>query len=114
MGGHIAGMYAVEHPENLLSVVLGCPHGILFKKQQEMIDEAIRTQEFSLLPQTKKAVAEMFATLSYKKMELPDIILSGILQLRLERNEFYRKRTYVFVFIDVGNLSLPKRKCFSK
>lgn len=92
MGGHIAGMYAVQYPEHLCSVVLACPHGIRFKHQQEIIDEAIRRQEFSLLPQTKEKVRDMFKSLSHKKVEIPDIILSGILQLRLEKNSFYQKR----------------------
>lgn len=92
MGAHIAGMYAVEYPDHVTSVTMACPHGIRYKGQQEMIDEALRTQEFSLLPQDMDSLKAMFKLLAYNQVKIPEIILSGILQLRLEQNVFYKKR----------------------
>lgn len=34
MGGHIAGMYSITHPDDLRSVILMCPHGIKNKHEE--------------------------------------------------------------------------------
>ena len=91
MGGHIAGIYASLHPENLLSLCMVCPHGIEHKSHDKMIEEGKANGKFVLLPQTTAELREMFNRLTHKKIEFPDIILSGILQLRLEKNVYYRQ-----------------------
>lgn len=92
MGGHIVGMYAVHYPDDLLSLCMVCPHGINHESHDRMIEEGKAKDKFVLLPQNKEELREMFDRLTHKKIEFPDIIFSGILQLRLEKNDYYRQR----------------------
>ena len=96
MGGHISGVYAAQHPQYLHSLCLVCPHGIDHERQNKMIEEAKETQKFKLLPQNKEELKEMFQWLTYKQIHIPDIFLTGILHLRLEKNDFYKqgKKSY--------------------
>lgn len=94
MGGHVAGLYATEYPEHLKSLILVCPHGIYFEKQQQMIDEAINNQNFVLLPQTLDEIKHMFDMVMHRRPKIRDIFMCGILQIRLEKDLFYRKRKY--------------------
>ena len=95
MGGHIVGMYAALHPDNLLSLCMVCPHGIDHESHDRMIEEGKAKEKFVLLPQNKEELREMFDRLTHKKIEFPDIIFSGILQLRLEKNVYYRQRKII-------------------
>lgn len=91
LGGHIVGVYAARHPQYIHSLCMVCPHGIDHYLQNEIIKEAKRTQKFKLLPQTIEELKEMFEWLTYKQVNIPDIFLTGILHIRLEKNEFYRQ-----------------------
>lgn len=91
MGGHIVGIYSSLHPEHVLSVSMVCPHGIDHESHDKMIEEGKAEEKFVLLPQTKEDIREMFNRLTHKQIQFPDIILSGILQLRLEKNDYYRE-----------------------
>lgn len=95
MGGEIVGLYAAEYPEQLLSLTMVCPLGISFGKQQAMIDDALETDTFILLPQTKDELKVMFDRVLCKPPKIPGIFLSGILQLRLERHDYYKKRKFL-------------------
>jgi len=94
MGGHIAGVYAAQYPHNLHSVCLVCPHGIDHEHQNKLIREAKETQKSKLLPQTLNELRDMFEWLTYKDVKIPELFLYGILQMRLEKNDFFRMRMF--------------------
>lgn len=58
-----------------------------------------RTGECILLPANLKGVREMFDFLLAKKFPFPDFVLNGILQMRLENDEFNKKRKYKTISI---------------
>lgn len=91
MGGHIAGVYSSLHPCDVTSATLMCPHGIKFDRMEKMKAEYEKTGHCILLPNDLKGVREMFQLLICKKFPFPDFVLKGILQMRLERDDFNRK-----------------------
>jgi len=91
MGGHIAGVYSALHPDDVTSTTLMCPHGIKFEQMEKMKAEYENTGHCILLPSNLKAVRKMFEFLLYKKFPFPDFVLNGILQMRLENDEFNKK-----------------------
>ena len=91
MGGHIAGVYATLYPQHLLSLCMVCPHGINHEHHEKMASQAVKEQKSILLPQTKEELRDMFKWLTHKQVQFPDIILDGILQTRLEKNDYYKK-----------------------
>ena len=91
LGGHIAGMYSVTYPENLLSLTMVCPQGISYEAETKMKEEAERTQTTILLPQTEDEYLELIRMTSHKEVNIPNILVSGLLQVRKQRNDFYEK-----------------------
>jgi len=104
MGGHIAGVYATLYPEKLLSLCMVCPHGINHEHHEKMAAQAVQEQKSMLLPQTKEELRAMFTWLTHKQVNFPDIILSGILQIRLEKNDYYKKLGEVLIQDDNKNV----------
>ena len=89
MGGHVAGIYSALHPQNVESTILMCPHGIKTGSNiEKMKAEYEKTGRCILLPQDIKGVAEMFDHVLCKKFPFPNFVLNGILQMRLERDDF--------------------------
>ena len=98
MGGNIAGVYTALHPEDVVKTTLMCPQGIKFKQMDTMKAEYERTGECILLPANLKGVRDMFEFLLAKKFPFPDFVLNGILQMRLENDEFNKKCKFINTF----------------
>jgi len=95
MGGNVAGVYAAQYPDSLNSVCLVCPHGINHEHQNKVMKEAKETGKFKSLPQTIDELRFMYRWSANKQVEVPhDLVLNGILQLRLEKNDFFRMRMF--------------------
>ncbi|XP_057312779.1 monoacylglycerol lipase ABHD6-like [Hydractinia symbiolongicarpus] len=91
LGGHLSGVYASQYPEDLISLSLYCPSGVSFEKGMQMKEEAELTGTFILLPQNEEEIRQMFDFITHKKLKIPDVFISATLQIRLQRNDFYRK-----------------------
>ena len=85
MGGNIVGLYAAQYPDKIASLILACPFGIPFENNHQL-DELAKWKI-----ETKEDIRNMMDMVTYKKLHIPDYFLSGILQLRLEKNEFFNK-----------------------
>uniref|UniRef100_A0A069DNH7 acylglycerol lipase n=1 Tax=Clytia hemisphaerica TaxID=252671 RepID=A0A069DNH7_9CNID len=91
MGGHIAGVYSATHPSSIEKTTLMCPHGIKFDQMEKMKAEYERTGHCILLPDSLQTVREMFECVLHKKFPFPDFVLNGILQMRLQNDDFNKK-----------------------
>lgn len=91
LGGGIAGMYAVHHPDDLISVTMMCPAGISYKSLETTIKEAKRSNKHVLMPKTTDEFRELVCKTSHKQYEMPSWIISGLLQLRLEKEKFFEE-----------------------
>ncbi|XP_057312781.1 monoacylglycerol lipase ABHD6-like [Hydractinia symbiolongicarpus] len=104
LGGHFSGVYASQYPEDLISLSFYCPSGVSFEKETQMKDEAERTGSFILLPQNMEEIHQMFDFITYQKVNIPNIYMSGLLQMRLEQNHFLRR--LLETMIKPGNFHL--------
>lgn len=91
MGGHIVGLYASLHPEDILSLSLWCPAGIKTEARTQLQIEWEDNKRILLMPTTKDEVAEMFQSLFHKKIQLPFFFLNGVLHSRQEAGWFYHE-----------------------
>lgn len=98
MGGCVAAMYANQFPSDLRSVHLFCPFGVYFEQFEIRAKAYKETGQSFLIPQNMKELEEMIDLMSYKKVPVPGIIKTGILQDRLDRDAFFRKRN-VYLFL---------------
>lgn len=96
MGGCIAGMYACQNPDDLLSVNFFAPYGVSHPMIEQILDTFMSRGTSILLPQTMKDMKVGLKTVSYKEIPLPDILKRGWLHSRLEKDGFYRKREFIF------------------
>ena len=91
MGGHIAGMYSITHPDDLRSVILMCPHGIKNKHEEAVFEKWMEKGECVLLPDTRDTFCEMLKVLCNKDIRLPELIILGVLQMRREKFEIFKQ-----------------------
>lgn len=113
MGGNVAGVYAARYPQDLCSVTLVSPAGLIFprdsgfvsrlreieqKRQKEMEQSGLREMEHSrspesvaLIPSTLEELDDMLRLCCYKPLHLPKQIMKGLLQNRLPHNDFYKQ-----------------------
>ena len=94
MGGHIAGMYAISHPDDVKSAILFCPHGIKNKLEETFAEQALRQNEFVLLPDTVNGFREMMKVICNRDLKLPEVIIQGALQIRKEKFEIFKRGIY--------------------
>ncbi|KAM4650914.1 monoacylglycerol lipase ABHD6 [Discoglossus pictus] len=97
MGGHVAGVYAAQHPSDVCSLTLICPAGLKypqdskFLKQLKTLKETGNDQKISLIPSTAGEMADMLRLCSYVRFKIPQQVLQGLVDVRIPHNEFYRK-----------------------
>lgn len=91
IGGHIAGMYSIIHPDDLSSVILMCPHEIKNKHEEAVFEKWLKKGEFVLLPDTGDTFCEMLKVLCNKDIRLPELIILEILQMCREKFEIFKQ-----------------------
>eukprot|EP00111_Clytia_hemisphaerica_P003752 TCONS_00010778-protein len=91
MGGHIVGYFAAMYPNSIACVTMVCPHGIYFNELKEPKEVFLRTGKHYLLPEDYAGVKNMMLYLSHKQTFVPEFVFKGMLELRMERNNFYKK-----------------------
>ena len=96
LGGFIAGIHASMFPENLASVMLVCPAGINSPVVSQMVKAYEKEKKIQLLPKNNEEFVAMINMLVHKPVKFPDIIVSGVMQAKLQAQDFYVK----------GNISL--------
>ena len=99
MGGHIAGMYSITHPDDLRSVILMCPHGIKNKHEETLFEKWLETGKFVLLPDTRDTFHEMLKVLCNKDIRLPELIIRGILQMRKKKFEIFKQGELFYYYL---------------
>ena len=88
MGGHIVGYYASLFPRDLASVTMTGPHGIA-------LDESaihMFAESHYLCPSTMEELRYAMPFWTHKKIPFPEILMRGLLETRLEKDEFYKSR----------------------
>ena len=96
LGGYISGMYACRYPDDLKSVGLFCPSGVIHKALSESIEKAKSTGSSPvLLPTNMEEMKISMESFTYKRAPyIPDILQRGMLHLKLEKQGFFLKRMF--------------------
>lgn len=97
-GGCIAGIFACQYPDNLLSIGLFCPSGIRHEHLEKIIQEFVASGVSILLPKTIGDMELARKMLTHKEIPLvPKFLQSGFLRLKLEKEETFRKcKSFIF------------------
>ncbi|XP_065062071.1 monoacylglycerol lipase ABHD6-like [Rhopilema esculentum] len=91
LGGFIAGVHAAMFPKNLASVMLVCPAGFNSPVASQMVKAYEKENKIQLLPKNNEEFVAMINMLVHKPVKFPDIIVSGLMQARLQAQDFYVK-----------------------
>jgi abhydrolase domain-containing protein 6 len=89
LGGAIAALYASTYPQNLERITLICP-AMKTPIETEFMKE-VEAGHCRLIPNNVDEMRHMMESCMYTKVKLHKQIILGFLQLRLPKNEFFRK-----------------------
>jgi len=91
LGGALAAAYAGAHPERVSLVSLVCP-AMRTPVTTPFLEECERGGESCrLIPTTEQELREMLTVCMYANPPISQLIIRAILQLRVPRNDYYRR-----------------------
>jgi abhydrolase domain-containing protein 6 len=92
MGGHIVGVYASKHPNNLSSVTMMCPAGIDAPQLSEFLEDVLKKGERNyLIPETPEDFLTMWNKVVYRYIPMPYFMAKLFTDVRKPFNGFYKK-----------------------
>lgn len=89
LGGAIAGIYAATYPEGVEKLTLSCP--AMETPVKNEFSQEVEKGLCRLIPETEDELRTMMSSCVYSQAEMSPQVVRGILQLRLPKNDFFRR-----------------------
>ena len=91
MGGHISGLYAARHPEDLFSSTMLCPAGIQQPTKSPFLNTVLGGGKNLLIPASPADFQGMLDMIMKRPFKVPAQIAKAYAKERSQHNEFFTK-----------------------